>query len=304
MAGKAPRVSICMPVYNGENYISRALDSITAQSFDDYELIVTDNASTDGTGEIVQARAAHDPRIRYVRNPENLGAAPNYNLGYELSRGDYLKWFAHDDLISPDFLTLLVAELDADPETSLAFGQTICIDAADQEIPGTGYHTPPIEFDAPAARFFHGMSQTGSCYPIFGLFRKSVLDRSMLHLSYYGSDKALLAEVLLLGKLRINEDAVYYNREHPQQSVRMTNRRQRSLWQSGKAGRLASAERIQLFRQLFEIAGRHGDVIPAARARGEVLRYMRQPVQLGRLTSDVIGLVSPGAAAFLRQRSG
>jgi len=122
MTTTAPRVSLCMPVYNGENYIAQALDSIAEQGFEDYELIVTDNASSDRTGEIVQARAARDPRIRYVRNRENLGAAPNYNLSYELSRGEYLKWFAHDDMISANFLELMVALLDRDPSTSVAFG--------------------------------------------------------------------------------------------------------------------------------------------------------------------------------------
>ncbi|MCV6598338.1 MAG: glycosyltransferase [Mangrovicoccus sp.] len=301
MTTTAPRVSLCMPVYNGENYIAQALDSIAEQGFEDYELIVTDNASSDRTGEIVQARAARDPRIRYVRNRENLGAAPNYNLGYELSRGEYLKWFAHDDMISANFLELMVALLDRDPSTSVAFGQTICIDSQDQKIPGTGYHTPPIEEPDAVARFYAGMRQTGSCYPIFGLFRKAALDRSMLHLSYYGSDKALLAEMLLLGKLRIDEDAIYYNREHPRQSVRMTNRSQRSLWQSGKSGRLASAERIQLFRHLFQIAGRHKDLAAPGKARAAVLRYMREPVQMGRIVTDLVGLASPGAASFLRR---
>src|SRR6056297_227124 len=100
----APTVSICMPVHNGENFIADAIDSIVAQTFPDFELIVTDNASTDRTEPIVRDFARRDGRIRYVRNEENIGAAANYNLGYELSRGRYVKWAAHDDTLSPNFL--------------------------------------------------------------------------------------------------------------------------------------------------------------------------------------------------------
>jgi glycosyltransferase involved in cell wall biosynthesis len=125
-----PRVSLAMPVYNGENYVAEALDSILAQDFADFELIITDNASTDSTEAICRDYARRDPRIRYHRHPRNLGAAPNYNSGYELATGEYLKWCAHDDRISANYLSECVRLLDADPQVALAFGRTQCIDGA------------------------------------------------------------------------------------------------------------------------------------------------------------------------------
>src|SRR6202789_2802935 len=85
-AASAPTVSVGMPVYNGETYLEVAISSVLAQSFDDLELIICDNASTDRTAEICQDYAARDPRIRYFRNAQNLGAAPNYNLAFSHAR--------------------------------------------------------------------------------------------------------------------------------------------------------------------------------------------------------------------------
>ena len=112
MLNNKPRVSIGMPVFNGENYLAEALDSLLTQTFSDFELIISDNASTDKTEEICRAYAVRDQRIRYFRNQENLGASRNYNRVFELSSGEYFKWAAHDDLCAPEFLGRCVDVLD------------------------------------------------------------------------------------------------------------------------------------------------------------------------------------------------
>ena len=98
---RKPTVSIGMPVYNGVPFLNEALDSILAQTYRDFELVISDNASTDETESICRAYAASDPRIRYYRQQENLGAMPNFNRVCELSRGQYFKWAACDDVCSP-----------------------------------------------------------------------------------------------------------------------------------------------------------------------------------------------------------
>src|SRR5688572_10868700 len=103
MPEKNPRVSIGLPVYNGENYLAEAIDSILAQTFEDFELIISDNASTDRTQEICEAYAAKDGRIRYYRSEVNKGSAWNFNRVFELARGEYFKWAAHDDYIAPEY---------------------------------------------------------------------------------------------------------------------------------------------------------------------------------------------------------
>ena len=98
----AARIALALPVYNGEAFIAAAIQSILAQSVRDFELVITDNASTDKTQQLCRSFAARDARIRYIRNDWNLGASANYNRGYELTSGEYLKWCAHDDCISTD----------------------------------------------------------------------------------------------------------------------------------------------------------------------------------------------------------
>jgi glycosyltransferase involved in cell wall biosynthesis len=111
-----PAVSIGLPVYNGERSISKAIAAVLAQSFDNFELIVSDNASTDGTEALCRAFAARDPRVRYIRQPRNLGATGNFRFVLEQARGRYYMWAAADDLRSPDFLSENVAFLETHPE--------------------------------------------------------------------------------------------------------------------------------------------------------------------------------------------
>src|SRR6267143_929234 len=100
----APSVSIGLPVYNGERYVRTAIESILNQTLQDWELIICDNASTDGTQAICEDYAARDARLRYLRNPSNIGAANNYRRVVELAQGRYFKWIASDDYCAPEFL--------------------------------------------------------------------------------------------------------------------------------------------------------------------------------------------------------
>ena len=102
-----PRVSIGLPVCNGEEYPSARIGSLLQQDFEDFEIVVSDNASTDGTAEICMKYAEKDKRLRYYRNDSNIGAGPNYRRVFELSRGEFFKWCAHDDIRKPDLFEAL-----------------------------------------------------------------------------------------------------------------------------------------------------------------------------------------------------
>ena len=128
MTSPVPRVSIGVPVYNGELYLERALDSILAQSFDDFEVIIADNASDDRTEQICRDYACRDARVRYVRNETNLGASANFNRTFALARGPYFKWAAHDDVLGTDFLLRCVEVLDSNPDVVLCHTKTQQID--------------------------------------------------------------------------------------------------------------------------------------------------------------------------------
>src|SRR5262245_51359752 len=123
-----PRVSIGLPVYNGEHYLEQALQSLLAQSYTNLELNISDNASTDLTREICRAYCAKDQRIRYFRNPENLGILPNWRRALELATGEYFMWAAHDDYWSANYLETLLECLAAQPAAVLAAGKTVFVD--------------------------------------------------------------------------------------------------------------------------------------------------------------------------------
>src|ERR671915_430558 len=96
-----PLVSIGLPVYNGANYLRKAVETILEQSYESLELIISDNASTDDTADICRDLSARDARIRVSRNAQNVGAARNYNIVFNAARGKYFKWAAHDDVLAP-----------------------------------------------------------------------------------------------------------------------------------------------------------------------------------------------------------
>ncbi|KJS35144.1 MAG: hypothetical protein VR74_17410 [Hyphomonas sp. BRH_c22] len=301
MIGKTPRVTLALPVYNGENYIRETLNSLLNQTYGDFELIITDNESTDGTRAICETFVARDPRVQYFRNPRNLGAAPNYNRGYELARGEYLKWCAHDDLLSSNFLEECITVLDRDPNIALAFGETHSIDQHGQTIA-----VPPNEMTSlldadPARRFYRSIDEAATCFPIFGLFRMSVLKRTSLHRKYYGSDRGLIAETALLGKCIRVPEALFLNREHPQRSINIDSVAVRSKWQTGTANRRAAMEHVNLLLHLYEIAGRHRDVVSPVRARAALARFAFRPFQIGRYLLDLIRYVSPSMGARLKR---
>src|SRR5215471_13265296 len=123
-----PLLSIGLFVYNGERFLEETLVSILNQTFTDFELIISDNASTDRTGQIAQAYAERDNRIRYYRSEKNMGAGWNVRRVYELATGKYFKQAAADDLLEPDFLRLCVEALENDPSCVVAYPKTKVVD--------------------------------------------------------------------------------------------------------------------------------------------------------------------------------
>jgi glycosyltransferase involved in cell wall biosynthesis len=150
--GKLPRLSIGLPVYNGERYLRFTLDSLVNQTFRDFELIISDNASTDGTKAICQEYAARDPRIRYYRNHENIGAAKNFNLVFQMARGELFKWAASDDVLSPDFLEQCINWLDCHPEVILSYSKVDRINSSG-ELEGTYDYAMRVNANRPAPAF-------------------------------------------------------------------------------------------------------------------------------------------------------
>jgi glycosyltransferase involved in cell wall biosynthesis len=206
-------------VYNGERFLEEALHSILTQTFADFELIISDNASTDRTGEIAQAYAHHDARIRYYRNEKNMGAGWNARRVYELASGKYFKWAAVDDLIEPDLLRRCVEVLERDPGCVLAYARTKEVDESRNFI--KNYVIPTrAEYSDPVARFREMLLIDHWCYQIFGLMRMSALRKLPPPGIYANADGILLARMSLLGRFCEIPEYLFISRHHSGQSIR------------------------------------------------------------------------------------
>lgn len=225
-----PTVSIGLPVFNGERYLEEAILSVLSQTFTDLELVIADNASDDSTSEICQRFRAADPRIRYVRNQRNLGAARNYNLTLELARGRYFKWLAHDDVCEPDFVRVCVEALDSHPDMVLAYPTPIDIDR-NGEVIGPRDAGLGLDDADPVQRFRDTMGKAHACLPVFGLTRTDILRRTGRHGNYPSADRVLLAELALWGRLYEVPERLYLHREHDQRFVHThTTANERAEW--------------------------------------------------------------------------
>ncbi len=205
-----PLVSIGMPVYNGEKYIRRALDSLLAQDYEDFELIISDNASTDGTPQICRAYAARDARITYYRTEQNMGAIRNFNRVFELARGKYFLWAAADDWRAPNYLRHCVACLERDPTSVLCFTKTYMVKP--DLPPEAAMESLKVDQTTPRERFQALMRYDFAPGTIvYSLMRVSALSRTTLFESYYGSDSGLVLQLSLIGPFtRCDETAFYY----------------------------------------------------------------------------------------------
>lgn len=215
MTTQSPRVSIGLPVYNGENFLRQSVDSVIAQTFTDWELVISDNCSNDATESICRQYAASDPRIRYFRQPKNLGGLPNHNKTLELARGEYFKLYAHDDMLKPTYLERLVPILDQDPSIVLAHSKVMIIDAHGREVGPDPWHLRTWSDDA-RVRFQDVVWKSHHCFQIYGLMRRSLTPMQGLHAS---SDQRLLAEMSLKGRFYEWDEYLALNRRHEQQSV-------------------------------------------------------------------------------------
>jgi glycosyltransferase involved in cell wall biosynthesis len=209
----APKVSIGMPVYNGERYVAEAIESLLAQTFRDFELIVSDNASHDGTEAICRAIAAKDARVRYVRQSENRGAAWNYNFVVGEARGRYFKWAAADDVCLPTYLERCLEVLEASPDVILCYAQTTIIDEHGTQLRPYDDQLHLVSPD-PVERKRALSALIGECNAVFGLIRIEVLRRTAMIASYSGADVGLLTELSLYGKFVQVPERLFLRRDH------------------------------------------------------------------------------------------
>lgn len=214
-----PTVSIGLPVYNGEDYLRESLDALLAQTYTDFELIISDNASTDATAEICREYAERDPRIRYVRQEANIGAAPNHNVPAALARGRYFKWASDDDLYRPELLAKCVEAIEQRPYHVLAHAWDAVIDQHGKVVLETPY---VLETDSPdPARRLRSLLVEPGGNDYYGVIRTDVLRRVLPYGSYPNSDRTLVAALALHGPFYQVPEVLYLRRDHPGRATRV-----------------------------------------------------------------------------------
>ena len=224
----APSVSIGLPVWNGENYLRECLGSLRAQTYPELEIVISDNGSTDATEEICREAAAEDARIRYHREPSNRGAAWNYNNAFALARGEYFSWAAHDDLRTPDHTEACMERYAAaGPEVVLVYPQTTFIAADGHEL-GPDRDQMATSAPQPWVRLSRTLMSLNMASPVFGVARRSALERTRLIDSFTASDYVLLVELALLGAIEEVPGRRFLRRIHPASS-REVNRSRSSV---------------------------------------------------------------------------
>jgi len=222
----APLVSIGLPVYNGENFVAEAIQCVLSQTFRDWELVISDNASTDRTVEICREFAVSDDRIRVHQFQQNMGFAPNFNQTFRLSRGRYFKWITHDDLFGAEFLESCVQELERDNRTVLVFPKLIYVDS-DRQLLRRQEGDLSIVGPTPESRVSQLMRFESESIDVFwsqyGLIRRSVLEKTHLMDAYNGSDQTLLLDIALNGDMKQIGKELFFRREHAAASTLRPN---------------------------------------------------------------------------------
>lgn len=285
-AMEAPRVSIGLPVYNGENYLRQSLDSLMRQSFADFELIISDNASTDSTADICAEYAERDPRVRYIRQEQNIGLVPNHNFLVSQARGQLFKWASHDDLYHQDLLRRCVQILDSDPTAILAHSYDAIIDEESRVVES---HPYPLTTSSPfPTRRLHSMLHDAGGNDIYGVMRLDVLRRTHLHGSYHSADRVIVSELALHGRFVQWPEVLYYRRDHRQRTERVnTNANARS---ASLDPRRASQSKIRIYGEFLNGLKEAIDTAPLS------------PQQKTGCYAELAGFVASRALPFYRIR--
>lgn len=236
-------VSIGLPVYNGERYLEFAVRSVLNQSWTDLELIICDNGSTDATESICRMFVELDSRVRYHRNPVNIGAAGNFCRTFDLSRGPYFRWLSADDYMGRESVEKCLALLETRPDAVLACTRTVFVDESGNETQAYD-EIQALEQARAFDRFRAAFDQDPWCNAVYGLARRGTLAGTGLLGAFPGSDKALLVELAMHGRILEVPEPLFFRRIHPgAYSYGVSSVRDREFYTPGSGSRTAPMPR-------------------------------------------------------------
>lgn len=213
VAGRpTPLVSVALPVYNGQQFLAAAIESVLGQTLGNLELIISDNASTDATGEIAAHYAQMDQRVRYLRHAHNLGVNRNWSFAAQQASGTYLKWLSSSDYLAPELLAICAERLDADPTAVLCFPHTQQTDAQGRML-GVFSRDFEVASADPVERFLVVASRLCINSPMnAGLIRRGAAHAALPLGNYPGADLVLMAKIALHGRFVLVPDVLFNRR--------------------------------------------------------------------------------------------
>ncbi|MFO1468563.1 MAG: glycosyltransferase [Steroidobacteraceae bacterium] len=295
-----PLVGLGMPVFNGERFLAQAIQSILSQTYGNFELVICDNASSDGTEKICRGFASSDSRVRYLRNPENIGAYPNFNRTFELSSGKYFKWAAHDDVLDPDYLRACVEAMEARPEAMVCQTQLDFIDADGNKLGVCSTDLEEAEDDRPNVRFVAAALKAHDCYDIMGVFRRKDLADTSLLISFHGADRALIAELALKGPFVHLDAPLLQVRDHQDRYTRSKTRpKDRAVWHDARLKGKLTFPIWRLYREYWAMLWRSGTGATSKLLGSlHLLRWWFVNWNAARAFVDVAGNLVPGMVGW------
>lgn len=222
-----PKITIGMPVYNGENFIQKSIESLLKQTYKNFELIISDNASTDSTKKICEQYLKADPRIRYIYHKKNLGAIWNFNFLLQNAKSDYFMWAAVDDYWLPKFLEINIEPLTSDKNFVGSMSQIKLFNRNNEKLKNSetkfeelrlkiikllrkGYVWP---LDGTYEKKVRTLFKHSAYSVIYGVFRTKILQKSMLNQSFLAPDVAWVLNILKFGDINVNDEVLMYKYE-------------------------------------------------------------------------------------------
>lgn len=286
-----PRVTIGLPTYNSEKFLDQAINSIRAQTYRNFLLLINDDASKDRTDQICRLHAEKDPRIRYTRNNSNRGGAINYQHVFRAATSEYFRWAAHDDMLAPELLEKCIAVLDRRPDVVLCYPRAISIDENGEVI---GEYDDHFDFQSPVPhrRFGELLSRMygHDGNPMFGVIRRNVMEKTALIAPFPSSDMTFLAELVLYGKFCEVPERLYFHRIHPGVSSRLgLTASEYTAWHDrSRAGRLAFPRLLRM--KALIVAVSHAPITPYNRARCylSIGRYYLSPAKGAKFLRQIL----------------
>jgi glycosyltransferase involved in cell wall biosynthesis len=293
-----PTVSIGIPVYNGVKYLAETLESVITQTHSELEIIVADNASTDGTQALLARYAERDPRIRVIYNDVNVGAAGNYNLVLNEATADYFAWLSADDVLEPTFVQRNLELLLSHPDAVGAYAEAIRIDQDSRECGDYQEAMAGMHLDSPdTATRFSAAVLGFPAIVLFGVFRRQAMLDTPGHGAYIGGDRVFVSEMALKGRILKTDEPLFRRRVHADAYSAIRNTAEKARWFGATQTRAGRAD-VHRIREHHAALSR-ADIGVGSRLRCLITLYVAFPLVLGR--SHAVGLLERLLALFGRK---